>query len=82
MSDPTEIMRREMVAEINSDPAAQRIEAEAKYGKVWNTEEVRAEFDVLSFFAPFVMVRRKADGASGSLTFQHNPRFYFHFVED
>ncbi len=31
--------------------------------------------------APFVIVRRRADGVKGSLEFQHNPRFYFNWVE-
>lgn len=81
MNDPTETARRVMVAEINTDPAAERAAAEARYGRVWNTDEVRAEFVVLSFFAPFVLVERISDGVRGTLTFQHNPRFYFQFVE-
>jgi hypothetical protein len=32
--------------------------------------------------APFVVVRRKADGRKGSLEFQHHPRFYFNFMPD
>ena len=27
--------------------------------------------------APYVVVRRNADGVKGSLEFQHEPRFYF-----
>jgi hypothetical protein len=32
--------------------------------------------------APYVIVRRKVDGAVGSLEFQHQPRFYFNWQED
>jgi len=46
------------------------------------TEELSAEYDVLGFLAPFVVVRRKSDGAKGSMEFTHHPRFYFNFVAD
>lgn len=78
MSDPTENIRRELVAEINAQPGS-REALEAEHGRVWDTDQVRDEFDVIGFGAPFVVVRRKADGVKGSLMFQHNPRFYFGF---
>lgn len=78
MSDPTENIRRELVAEINAEPGS-REALEAVHGEVWDTEQVREQFDVIGFGAPFVVVRRKADGIKGSLMFQHNPRFYFGF---
>lgn len=56
-----------------------RFYLEALHGRVWNTKELIEDFEVLSFMAPFVAVRRKADGATGSLMFQHKPRFYFSF---
>jgi hypothetical protein len=37
------------------------------------------DFEVLGFLARLVVVRRKSDGAKGSLEFQHWPRFYFGF---
>jgi ATP-dependent Zn protease len=80
-SDPTENVRRSMVAEINSVEAG-RAELEAKYGKVWNTSELQADFEVTGFMAPFVVVKRKADNKVGSLMFQGSPRFYFSFTED
>ena len=80
MSDPTEAARRAMVAEINTEPDP-RAELEARYGQVWNTEELSADFDVQGFMAPFVVVRRKSDNKKGTLTFQHSPRFYFDFTE-
>ena len=81
MIDPTENIRREMVAEINAAPGS-REALEAQYGKVWNTSELSEDFEVTGFLAPFVVVRRKSDGKKGSLTFQHSPRFYFSFQED
>ena len=81
MSDPTEAIRRQEVAEINADPGS-REALEAKYGQVWDTKELGVDFDVLGFMAPYVVVRRKSDGAKGSLQFQHQPRFYFNFQPD
>jgi hypothetical protein len=81
MTDPTEPLRRARLAEINVDPADREV-LEARYGKVWDTEELAREFEILGFLAPYVVVRRKADGQKGSLEFQHHPRLYFHFVPD
>lgn len=78
MSDSTESIRRELVAEINAEPGS-REALEAAHGEVWDTDQVRELFDVIGFAAPFVVVRRKADGLKGSLMFQHSPRFYFCF---
>jgi hypothetical protein len=78
MTDPTESIRREMVAEINTEPGS-RAALEAKHGQVWDTDQLREEFQVIGFMAPLVVVRRKSDGVKGSLMFQHHPRFYFGF---
>lgn len=56
-----------------------RDELQAEYGKVWTTTELREDFEVLGFLAPFVTVKRKSDGITGTLQFQHEPRFYFDF---
>jgi hypothetical protein len=40
------------------------------------------KFEVLGFMAPLVVVRRRSDGARGSLYFQHDPRFYYGFEAD
>ena len=80
MSDPTEPIRRERLIEINADPGI-RGAIENRYGKVWTTGELAEEFEVIGFMAPLVVVRRKADGAKGSLEFQHEPRFYFNFQQ-
>ena len=75
MTDETETIRRDMLVEIN----ASREALEAKHGQVWNTDELRQEYDVVGFMAPLVVVRRMSDGVKGSLMFQHSPRFYFNF---
>jgi hypothetical protein len=78
MSDPTESIRREMLAEINAVPGS-REALESEHGKVWNTDEMCQDFEAIGFMAPLVVVRRRVDGVKGSLFFQHNPRFYFNF---
>lgn len=76
--DPTEAVRMAMTAEINK-VAAERAPLEAAYGQVWDTKELQQDFDVTGFAAPFCVVRRKSDGAEGSIMFQHWPRYYFSF---
>jgi hypothetical protein len=80
-------LRREMVAEINSqvqsdDSITERQRLETVEGQVWNTQELSTDFEVLGFLAPFVTVRRKVDKVKGTLTFQHHPRFYFDFIPE
>lgn len=81
MDDPTEPIRRVRLAEINTDPGS-REALEAKYGQVWDTQELARDFEVIGFLAPYVVVRRKADGVKDSLEFQHHPRWYFNFCQD
>ncbi len=81
MTDPTEPLRRARLAEIHADPGDRAARA-ARYGRVWDPQELAREFDVLGFLAPFVVVRRKSDGQRGSLEFQHHPRYYFRFQSD
>lgn len=73
--------RRQLAAEINAR-ARDRGELEAEHGPVWNTDELRAEFEVSAFRAPFAVVRRRMDGVLGSVLFQCEPRFYFAFRPD
>jgi len=79
--DTTEEIRRAMQAEINA-AAAERAALEAKHGKIWNTQELQEDFDVLGFAAPLIVVRRKSDKIKGSLLFQHSPRYYFSFTAE
>jgi hypothetical protein len=78
MTDPTESIRRERMAEINAEPGS-REALEIQYGQVWDTAQIRQDFDVLGFMAPLVVVRRRSDGIRGSLEFQHHPRLYFNW---
>lgn len=78
MSDPTEVIRRARCAELAAEAGA-RADLEARYGKVWDTDELREEFEVIGFAAPLVVVRRLSDSQKGSLEFQGHPRFYFNF---
>lgn len=48
--------------------------------KTWTTPELLAEFNVIGFQAPYVVVVRKADDTLGSMEFTHNPRLYFNWV--
>lgn len=81
MIDPTESTRRVLVAEINSEPGTREY-LEQQHGLVWDTTQLQDEFEVLGFCAPYIVVKRKADGQRGTLTFQHRPRFYFSFVPE
>jgi hypothetical protein len=76
MNDETENVRRAMIA--TGQPQRDLAQAEQR----WNGDELRRDFEVIGFSAPFVVVKRKSDGVKGSLEFTHSPRFYFNFVED
>lgn len=82
MTDETESFRRARVSELAAQQTDNRAELEARYGRVWNTEELRQEWEVQGFMAPYVIVKSKASGAIGSLEFQHSPRYYFNWQED
>jgi len=77
----TETLRRTRLVELNSE-AADRQTLEQRHGQVWDAGELRRDFIVAGYLAPLVVVRRKADGAVGSLEFQHHPRFYFNWKMD
>jgi hypothetical protein len=81
IEDVTEIVRRELQAQINAVEGSREF-LEAKYGQVWDTSQLSEDFSVEGFAAPFVVVTRKADNVRGSLAFQHSPRFYFEFTAD
>jgi hypothetical protein len=82
MNDETEPFRRARVNQLAAQQTDNRAELETRHGKVWNTDELRTEFDVTGFMAPYVIVRRRSDNAVGSLEFQHEPRYYFSFQID
>ena len=78
MPDPTEAIRRQRLTEINLVPGS-REALEAEYGQVWDTDQLMEEFEAIGFMAPYIVVRRRADGIKGSLEFQHSPRLYFNW---
>jgi hypothetical protein len=86
MQDETEQYRRARISELNSglteNKDARRAELEAQYGQVWSTDEVRQDFEILGFMAPFVVARNRATGKKGSLEFCHSPRFYFGWQQE
>ena len=81
MTDQTEAIRRQQTAQINAVEGSREY-LEARHGQVWDTNELQEEFEVIGFLSPYVGVRRRADGAKGSVMFQHSPRFYFGFQPD
>jgi hypothetical protein len=79
IKDYTSEETKELVRE--ATPEEVRAKLEEKYGKdnVFSTDEATEKFNFVGFGAPFVAVVRKSDGASGTLEFNHRPRFYFDF---
>ena len=84
--DETEDLRRGLVTAINNSPKT-RQELEEEYGEVYSTDELRSNFKVHAFMAPFVVVTEYTDHptlkpAKGTLMFQDRPRLYFNFKKD
>jgi hypothetical protein len=72
----TDEIRMQLAAELNAGGVP------ADYdGPLWDTASLQDEFEVQGFMAPFCVVRRKSDGVRGTLTFIHEPRVYYGFVE-
>jgi len=84
--DPLEALQRARMRELNEDLAQDEKDArsalEAQHGRVWSTAELRIDFEIIGFAAPFVAVRCKTTGAKGTMEFTHMPRFYFNYVKD
>jgi hypothetical protein len=74
--DPTQTIRQAMLA-----AGVPQEHLETANGP-FPTEDLRRDYTVHAFLAPFVVVTRKSDGVRGTLEFTHNPRWYFNFVED
>jgi hypothetical protein len=65
------------------EPAQRSRESlESQHGRVWNTPELLAEFEIVEFDAHLARVIRKSNGKNGSFVFQHYPRFFFLFIEE
>lgn len=70
--------RRALLPEMPAECLAAIERGELVYSTVTMTEL----FEVIGFAAPFVVVRRRLDGAKGTLMFTHSPRYYFGWVAD
>ena len=81
MEDKTEPLRRALCAGFNSDPGLKKT-IEDRGEETWDSDALQSEFEVKSFAAPFIHVKRKSDGVFGKMMFQHSPRFYWGFIED
>ena len=79
--EEVELARRQRATELNRNPGSGS-QLAARYGRVWSHDELARDFAVIGFAAPYVVVRRRSDGALGSFEFQHHPRFYFNFELD
>ena len=78
MIEPLEAMHRRIV-DLLSQPRS-REELESVFRQVWDEQQVAEDFEVLGFTDERMDVRRKLDGAIGSLGYQDKPRFYFSFI--
>jgi len=77
-----EKLARRHQANLNHEAATAvdpRAELGARYGQLWDTQELQRDFSVEGFGAPCVVVVRKSDGVRGSLFFSHSPRLYHSF---
>ena len=75
-----ESSRRQEVRKINTEAVITPEEAlRAKYGQLWDTQQMQVDFQVHGFLAPYVKVTRKSDGMAGLLMFSHMPRWYHSF---
>ena len=73
-----------MTEEENKEYEAAKLRAiaRANNGPVWDTVELQRDYEVVGFLAPFVAVKRKSDGVTGTMTWvPAYPRFYYNFVE-
>ena len=75
--DPTERMRAEIMARGLVEQSF-----EQDRGPILDTKELIAQYEVIAYAAPFVVVRRRSDGVMGSLMFTHQPRIYFGWMAD
>lgn len=75
-----EILRLQRLHELSRTRS--RSELETLYRRVWDGQQLRTEFTVVGFLAPYAVVRRKADGILGSVEFQAHPRYYFNWRAD
>ena len=71
-----EMDRRMLVAQIERSRRCKEELLEISHS-VWSHDQMRQDFDVLTFQKPFVIVRMKGTDQIGTLLFQENPRYYY-----
>jgi hypothetical protein len=81
MEQRIDIELRMLQAAINRAPKT-REELEMYLDRVWDTQQLSSEFEVLGFRAPFAIVKKRSSGEQGSMLFQNQPRFYFAYSRD
>ncbi len=69
---------KKMVSDKEKTAAIEEVEVET----IMTTEEMKEQYTVEGFGAPFVFVFRNSDGARGTLKFQHSPRLYWSFAKE
>ena len=57
-----------------------RAELEKENGQVWDTTELQQDFKVEGFSFGYCVVKSKKTDQTGTIAFQHSPRFYYGFV--
>jgi len=77
----TEDVRR-LLAEARNAGQVELAEYIQGGGQTWSTAQLREDFEVQGFAAPYVVVVRKSDYTRGTLRFTHSPRYYFDWRED
>jgi hypothetical protein len=77
MTDNFDDQRRAMID--SGQPEVDAIHTLIRGEQTWTTAQMQEDFEPLSFAAPFIIVRRRADGVRGSLEFTHSPRVYFNW---
>ncbi len=76
--EEVEMVRRQRAIELNRNPGSAS-QLEARYGRVWNPDELARDFEVIGFAAPYVVVRWGASSfsiipGSTSISRPTNPR--------
>lgn len=59
-----------------------RQKLEEEHRKVWSTDEVQQEFEIVGFQSYLAYGIRKSDGKKVVLDFSHSPRFYWILREE
>lgn len=80
MENPADGVRRQRLADLGLVPGS-REALEAKYGHVWNADELDRDFEVIECLGPYVAVRRRSDGLRGNVEADDDFQFFFNFQQ-